>query len=80
MLHYVPSRLENSKTTFEVTKSLMSYYDLTIGFLHKGYTIFNTEMTLEEARELANKILAMCESEPITPIGDFQDSTPNSTL
>jgi len=74
MLHYVPSRLENSKTDFEVKKSLMTDYDITVGFTHKGYTLFNSEMKISEARELANKILAFCDAEPITPIGDFQDS------
>lgn len=77
MLHYVPSRLENSKTDFEVKKSLMTDYDITVGFKHKGYTLFNSEMKLSEARELANRILAFCDADPLTPIGDFQDSTPN---
>ena len=48
-----------------------------------GHAIY---MTTEEAYILAVKLLAAVRecnaatNEPITPIGDFQDSTPNSTL
>lgn len=77
MLHYIPSRIEISNLGFYARKSQMDKYDITIGFTHNETTVFNSEMKLSEARELANKILAICDAEPLTPIVEFQDSTIN---
>ena len=78
MMTFAPSVINSRTPICKVEKSDIRNYEVLLMFENDGYSLFHVDMTKEEARELANKILAMCESEPITPIGDFQDSTPNN--
>ena len=78
MLYYNPSRIELQDLEFYAKKSELSNYEICVGFSHKGYTLFNSEMSIAQARELAQLIIEACDAETITPIGEFQDNTTNN--
>ena len=65
------------KPTVQVKYDVGYNYPIDLSFHEGGEYRIRVCLTTTEAKALAEQILAACDAEPITPIGDFQDSTPN---
>jgi len=62
----------------KVTYDVGYIHPVNLSFCIDGEFIIRACLTPDEARAISQQLLAACDAEPITPIGDFQDSTPNN--